>query len=42
MVNIYLNLVKCDAQLNLAKSWLSLALKLDTHDFQIVSELLIL
>lgn len=42
MVNIYLNLVKCDAQLNLAKPWISLALRLDRPDFQVVSELLIL
>lgn len=42
MVNIYLNLVKCDAQLNLAKPWLSLTLKLDRPGFQVVNELLIL
>lgn len=42
MVNIYLNLVKCDAHLNLAKPWISQALKLDRPDFQMVSGLLIL
>lgn len=42
MVHLHLNLVKCDAQLNLAKPWLSLGLKLDRPNFQVVSELLIL
>lgn len=42
MVNIYLNLVKCDALLNMAKPWLSLAWRSGRPDFQVVNGLLIL